>query len=435
MKLYSLTDTILTLASAVPNRGTQFCGDVYHIGEIADAFYPAFVLTNREVYQNRDEYYEDHHIIMFEFDRLTESQDNNLDIQSHSIQTLKVIVDKLEELGCIISVAQYTPFVQRFSDMCGGAFADVRLRIPIDDCYEYSFDLGDLIDLKDLYVNKNGNYIAAPNTAYKSVVVNVEGGGTDYNHYHEDVDDETNAQIKVNNNIIQVSRDGIEIYDKDNKGRINVDYDGVNVYGSALTFNDARVLTTNDLDNVNGDISEINEQINTINGEIENLNPLVLDNYYTKDEVFDKGETLDIIHAEFDFCPDPDWQINTLYPQFEEYNTLHYIPRSTRFMHIPDAKYTDWLYGLKGVYYFKNDSNEPKGLRVSLGSSAESYWYTGVVYWNDIEYDIITANGEGWSGSEETTRVFPPYFEGWIRIYGDDFEVENITVQQYNVVK
>lgn len=268
MKLYSLTDTILTLASAVPNRGTQFCGDIYHISEIADASYPAFVLTNREVYQNRDEYYEDHHVIMFEFDRLTESQDNNLDVQSHSIQTLKAIVDKLEELGCIISVAQYTPFVQRFSDMCSGAMADVRLRIPINACYEYSFEIGDLIDLKDLYVTKNGNYVAAPNTAYKSVVVNVEGGGTDYNHYHEDVDDETNAQLNVNNNVVQVNRDGIEIYEKGGN-RINIDYDGVCVFtevGAKLTWNDARVLTINDLERLEDKITALEARIE----ELEN---------------------------------------------------------------------------------------------------------------------------------------------------------------------
>lgn len=433
MKLYSLEETILKIAEAVPDIRTVHKGDVYYYNEQENIEYSAFNVLMREVFEYRSDYYTIFHTNLFAFDRLTESKDNLSDCESHAVQQLKAIIKKLEDLGATIDSVAYYPFTQRFNDLCAGAYADVRIRVETNDCGDYYFDIGDIIDLYDIYITKNGTYTAETGGAYKTVTVNVEGGGTDYNHYHEDVDESTNAQLNVNNNIIQVSRDGIEIYDKDNKGRINVDYDGVNVYGSALTFNDARVLTTNDLDDVNGDISEINEQINTINGEIENLNPLVLDDYLTAEQT--EALICTIINAYDRPCPDPTWQVNTLLLPPPN-NILPQIGRRTQRIRVENSQYSNgYEYGIVGVYYFKNNSSEPKGLRITLGGSGETYWYSGVVYWNDIEWDGIEADGDGWSGREEATHVFPPYYEGWVAIYGDEFEIENITVQQYNVVK
>ena len=428
MKLYNLEDTILKIAEAVPDIRTVHKGDVYYYNEQENVEYSAFNVLMREVFEYRSDYYTIFHVNLFAFDRLTESKDNLSDCESHAIQQLKAIIKKLEDLGATIDSVAYYPFTQRFDDLCAGAYADVRIRVETNDCGDYYFDIGDIIDLYDIYITKNGTYTAETGGAYKTVTVNVEGGGTDLKYYAEDVDESTNAQIKVNNNVAQVNRDGIEIYDKDGN-RINIDYDGICAYGSALTFNDARVLTTNDLDDVNSEIDEIKD-------DIEKLNPQALDNYYTKAEVFNKDETLNIIHSELNFCADPDWQVNTLYPKFEENNTLMGIPRSTRCMTIEGAQFHDFYYGLKAVYYFQNNSSEPKGLRITLGGSGETYWYAGVVYWNNIEWDGIEADGEGWSGSEEATHVFPPYYEGWVCIYGDfDWDINNLTVQQYNVVK
>ena len=241
MKLYSLEDTILTLAKNYEGMGDVHRGDVYYFSEKEDVVYPAFNLLTNNIYHNVDEYTKTYNLTLFCFDRLTNDRENIADCQSQAIQALQTIIYWLiDEGNCEVTNITFTPFEQRFNDLCAGAFAYCNVVIPVSECGDEEFVITPA-NLKKLTVNRNGVYKAEAGSGFDSVTVNVP----EPKYYHEDVDDETNAQLNVNNNVVQVNRDGIEIYEKGGN-RVNIDYDGVCVFtevGAKLTWNDARVLT------------------------------------------------------------------------------------------------------------------------------------------------------------------------------------------------
>lgn len=67
-------------------------------------------------------------------DRLKDDESNRLQIQSEAIEILQNILRTfIETTGSeLYDEIVYTVFTERFVDYCGGAYAQVRIRIPVD---------------------------------------------------------------------------------------------------------------------------------------------------------------------------------------------------------------------------------------------------------------------------------------------------------------
>lgn len=71
---------------------------------------------------------------IFATDRLKDNDSNRLQVQSNAIEILRNIIKSfLDITGCdLYDEVVFTPFTERFVDVCAGAYAQVRFRIPVD---------------------------------------------------------------------------------------------------------------------------------------------------------------------------------------------------------------------------------------------------------------------------------------------------------------
>ena len=75
-------------------------------------------------------------INLFYIDRLTKFDDNNrLQIQDTAVQTLHNILLQLAE-EYDVENESYTLFTQKFADNCAGAYATLKITLPISGCFE-----------------------------------------------------------------------------------------------------------------------------------------------------------------------------------------------------------------------------------------------------------------------------------------------------------
>lgn len=73
---------------------------------------------------------------LFYIDRLTKFDDNNrLQIQDTAVQTLHNILLQLAE-EYDVENESYTLFTQKFADNCAGAYATLKITLPISGCFE-----------------------------------------------------------------------------------------------------------------------------------------------------------------------------------------------------------------------------------------------------------------------------------------------------------
>ena len=127
---------------------------------------------------------------LFYTDRLVENQANKTSIQSTGISVIKQILSKYEQLHpeYLLNNVNYTPFTEKFTDMCAGVFCDVVIENQIDtlENYDNECEEGDFA-VKTITLTKNGVYDIV---GYDSAVVLVE---TDCHEYEELVDELTNT--------------------------------------------------------------------------------------------------------------------------------------------------------------------------------------------------------------------------------------------------
>lgn len=77
--------------------------------------------------------------ILYYVDRLTNDGGNWMTVQDNAINTLWSIINDLRHTEGISDVEPvYTMelFRQRLSDYCGGAYVEINIQVPIDDCIE-----------------------------------------------------------------------------------------------------------------------------------------------------------------------------------------------------------------------------------------------------------------------------------------------------------
>lgn len=73
---------------------------------------------------------------LFYIDRLTKFDDNNrLQVQDTAVQTLHNILLQLAE-DYDVENESYTLFTQKFADNCAGAYATLKITLPISGCFE-----------------------------------------------------------------------------------------------------------------------------------------------------------------------------------------------------------------------------------------------------------------------------------------------------------
>ena len=131
--LKRLIYALIKAASVQHNIGTIYLNDVFNLNNHPDIDYGAFCIT-QDTHQdlNTQDGYITFNFILYYIDRLTIKKDNDVDVQSAGIDTLRNILRLLEEDndGCEVSSVNYTTFNQRFKDECAGAFARVSISWP-----------------------------------------------------------------------------------------------------------------------------------------------------------------------------------------------------------------------------------------------------------------------------------------------------------------
>ena len=127
---------------------------------------------------------------LFYTDRLIENQANKTAIQSTGISVIKQILSKYEQLHpeYLLNSVNYTPFTEKFTDMCAGIFCDVTIENQIDTLEDYDNECEEgAFAVKTITLTKNGVYDIV---GYDSAVVLVEA---DCHEYEELVDELTNT--------------------------------------------------------------------------------------------------------------------------------------------------------------------------------------------------------------------------------------------------
>lgn len=143
--LAKIIDTICGIASGERNVNTIVQNDIYELDAQPDAKYSVFGITQNMHYEDEDFMYYDFNL--FYINRITnDDRSNEILNQSTGIQVLRNVIRKTIE-ALDIEVADninYYTFIQKFSDVCSGVYADVTFAVPLDICYE---DYGESDDL------------------------------------------------------------------------------------------------------------------------------------------------------------------------------------------------------------------------------------------------------------------------------------------------
>lgn len=143
--LSKIIDVICAIASGERNINTCVVNDVYEIDGIPDVKYSVFAITQNTHYE--DDNFMFYNFNIFYIDRIiNDDRSNEVLNESIGIQLLRNIIRKTCEYFDI-EVSEdivYYPFIQKFSDVCSGVYADVTFAVPLDICYE---DYGESDDL------------------------------------------------------------------------------------------------------------------------------------------------------------------------------------------------------------------------------------------------------------------------------------------------
>ena len=143
--LAKIIDTICGIASGERNVNTIVQNDIYELDAQPDAKYSVFGITQNMHYEDEDFMYYDFNL--FYINRITnDDRSNEILNQSTGIQVLRNVIRKtIETLDIeVVDNINYYTFIQKFSDVCSGVYADVTFAVPLDICYE---DYGESDDL------------------------------------------------------------------------------------------------------------------------------------------------------------------------------------------------------------------------------------------------------------------------------------------------
>ena len=126
MTLFEIINKLKNIAISKPNINFVGDGDVYTLNSIPNIDYSVFFVTQNDhsIYQDTITY----NLNLFYIDRISDSEDNTLNIQSDGMLQLTNIINTLvfSEDVDVDGEISFTPFIQRFADQCAGVYCNVR---------------------------------------------------------------------------------------------------------------------------------------------------------------------------------------------------------------------------------------------------------------------------------------------------------------------
>ena len=206
MTLYKLVQDVCNLGKAQPNISFVSQGDIYQLNHNQDIDYPAFIVT-QGTHTGSDYDEEQFTLTLFAVDRLVSDKSNEIDVQSWANDVLMDVTRKIEEfyIGTVQPGFKIQTFTEKFDSLCAGAYATIAVTIENNDC-----DCGDkTIGLVTSVNGKTGDVIIK---GYEGAVVTSVNGKTGdvYLNIPQKVSDLKNdvhyaSESYVNNNIKNVS--------------------------------------------------------------------------------------------------------------------------------------------------------------------------------------------------------------------------------------
>ena len=155
-----------TLIEDIKRTSLQFAeefyeGDVYEFLNSGNHKYPSIILTTQNV--STTDNINSISGTLFCVDRLTDDSSNRLEIQSNAFNKLQRIISTLEENTINLQSNTYTPFTEKFADLCGGMFVEFSFQYVGESICE---DL----EIKEIELTQNGIYDVI---GYDRAIVNV----------------------------------------------------------------------------------------------------------------------------------------------------------------------------------------------------------------------------------------------------------------------
>lgn len=136
MTLKEIVTELNSIAIRQPNvHKFIISGDIYELND-TDVEYAAFCATQQNVSENDS--FRTYNFNLFYVDRLDDSKDNLIDVQSHAIEVLDNIVNTFidNHFEVEITSKSFTTFTQRFLSLCAGAYCTINISIPVNNCVE-----------------------------------------------------------------------------------------------------------------------------------------------------------------------------------------------------------------------------------------------------------------------------------------------------------
>ena len=129
MTLFEIINKLKSIAINKPNINYVGDGDVYTLNSLPNIDYSVFFIT-----QNDHSIYSDtitYNLNLFYIDRISDSEDNTLNIQSDGMLQLTNIINTLifSEDVDVDGDITFVPFIQRFADQCAGIYCNVRFTV------------------------------------------------------------------------------------------------------------------------------------------------------------------------------------------------------------------------------------------------------------------------------------------------------------------
>lgn len=126
MTLFEIINKLKDIAISKPNINYVGDGDVYTLNSLPNIDYSVFFITQNDhsIYQDTITY----NLNLFYIDRISDSEDNVLNIQSDGMLQLTNIINTLvfSEDVDVDGDITFVPFIQRFADNCAGVYCTVR---------------------------------------------------------------------------------------------------------------------------------------------------------------------------------------------------------------------------------------------------------------------------------------------------------------------
>ena len=126
MTLFEIINKLKSIAINKPNINYVGDGDVYTLNSLPNIDYSVFFITQNDhsIYQDTITY----SLNLFYIDRISDSEDNVLNIQSDGMLQLTNVINTLvfSEDVDVDGDITFTPFIQRFADNCAGVYCTVR---------------------------------------------------------------------------------------------------------------------------------------------------------------------------------------------------------------------------------------------------------------------------------------------------------------------